>query len=75
MPGELGTAPREVESVVNHRVINRTQVVAGVSGGVSCSVRSLAAKDRMVVDTYGKLKANLTGSKPKNLASDSWWWD
>jgi hypothetical protein len=29
----------------------------------------------MVVDTYGKLKANLTGSKPKNLASDSWWWD
>lgn len=74
-PVELGTAPREVESVVNHRVINRTQVVAGVSGGVSCSVRSLAAKDRMVVDTYGKLKANLTGSKPKNLASDSWWWD
>jgi hypothetical protein len=74
-PVELGTAPREVDSVVNHRVINRTQVVAGVSGGVSCSVKSLAAKDRMVVDTYGKLKANLTGSKPKNLASDSWWWD
>jgi len=74
-PVELGAAPREVDSVVNHRVINRTQVVAGVSGGVSCSVAPLAAKDRMVVDTYGKLKANLAGSKPKNLASDSWWWD
>ncbi len=72
---ELGVAPREVESIVNHRVINRTQVVVGVSGGVSVDVRGLVASDRLKVDTYGKLQANRAGSKPKTLAADAWWWD
>ena len=74
-PTELGAAPREVESIVNHRVINRTQVVCGVSGGVSVDVRSIASPDRVKTDTYGKLDANRVGSKPKNLAADSWGWD
>ncbi|MFO0871425.1 MAG: DUF1598 domain-containing protein [Pirellulales bacterium] len=74
-PPELGVAPREVESVVNHRVINRTQVVVGVSGGVSVDVRSLVARDRLQTDTYGKLQANRTGSQPRQLAADGWWWD
>ena len=29
-----GNVPREVETVVNHRVINQRLVIAGVSGGV-----------------------------------------
>lgn len=74
-PSERGVAPREVESVVNHRVINRTQVVVGVSGGVSVDVRGLVSPDRIQRDTYGKLAANHAGSKPKDLAADSWWWD
>ncbi|MFO0901614.1 MAG: DUF1598 domain-containing protein [Pirellulales bacterium] len=74
-PTELGVAPREVESIVNHRVINRTQVVVGVSGGVSVDVRGLVTSERIKVDSYGKLEANRAGGKPKNLAADAWWWD
>ena len=31
-PVEMATAPKEVETVVNHRVINRRHVIVGVSG-------------------------------------------
>ena len=35
LPGGTGRAPKEVDSVVNCRVINRKTIVAGVSGGVT----------------------------------------
>ena len=31
---ERAKVPKEVDSVVNHRVVNRVTVLAGVSGGV-----------------------------------------
>lgn len=74
-PVELGYAPKEVESVVNHRVVNRTNVVLGVSGGVSVDVRGLVSSNRIQTNDYGKLEANRKGAQPKNLAADAWWWD
>ena len=74
-PVEMGIAPREVDSIVNHRVIGGKHVVVGVSGGVSVDARGLAQKNKLKTDNYGKLDAELKGSAPKNLAADSWWWD
>src|SRR5262249_13088873 len=71
----LGAAPKEVETVINHRVINRKHVVAGVSGGVTVDLRGLIEKDNITTDTYGALKATHQGSSPKQFPVDMWWWD
>jgi len=74
-PVELGPAPKEVESVVNHKVVNRKNIVLGVSGGVSVDMRSLVKANKIKTDTYGALKASHQGSEPKKLGNDAWWWD
>jgi hypothetical protein len=74
-PVQLATAPREVETVINHRVINRKHIVAGVSGGVSVDPNSLVARDAIEIDTYGDLEAEAIGAKRANLPKDVWWWD
>lgn len=74
-PVELGPAPKEVESVVNHKVVNRKNIVMGVSGGVSVDMRSLVKGEKLKTDNYGALQANRQGSEPKKLGNDAWWWD
>lgn len=74
-PVELGPAPKEVESVVNHKVINRKNIVLGVSGGVSVDMRSMVKGNKIKTDNYGLLKADHQKSEPKKLGNDSWWWD
>ncbi len=72
---ELGVAPAEVESVINHRTIGGKHVVAAVSGGVTVEPRVLAARNAVQTDTYGLLKTNRTASQPKQLVRRAWWWD
>ena len=63
---QLGV-PREVETVVNHRVINRRHIIAGISGGVWIDVpKSLAVEEA----TDFKLPA----PQPAEGA-EQWWWD
>ncbi len=71
---ELGPAPREVETVVNHRVVHRVHVVAGVSGGVRIDPNPLVAAKAVEVDRYGELRAR-RGAAPRELPVDVWWWD
>lgn len=71
----LKTAPTQVETVINHRVINGKHVVAGVSGGVTVDTSNLVQRSAIAVDDYGTLKANYAGSQPKDLPRDGWWWD
>jgi hypothetical protein len=73
---QLGPAPREVETVINHRVINRVHVVAGVSGGVTVRTRSLVEGGAIKIDTYGRLDAERgAGKLPPELPRNAWWWD
>jgi len=72
---QLGTAPTEVESVMNHRVIGGRHVVAAVSGGVRVETRGLAAKDAVKTDTYGLMARERRTSTPKELPRRAWWWD
>jgi hypothetical protein len=72
---QLGTAPTEVETVINHRILGQKHVVAGVSGGVSANAGRYLQKPAMVIDDYGALQAGHTASEPRDLAEDAWWWD
>jgi len=70
----LGLAPKEVETVMNHRVIDRKHIVVGVSGGVSVDASPLVQRTSLKMDEYGLLKGNHQQSVPK-LPADVWWWD
>jgi hypothetical protein len=72
----LGTAPKQVQTVIAHRVVNRTQILVGVSGGVSVNPSTLVAADKIAVDSYGKLAAERGRAAAKQeLALEAWWWD
>ncbi len=68
-----GNVPREVETVVNHRVINQRLVIAGVSGGVMVAPGDVLRESR-TGDSAGKL-IERDKAAPKELAGDGWWWD
>ncbi len=71
---ELAPAPREVDTVINHRVINRVHVVAGVSGGVRVDPQPLVAGTAVQADAHGTLKER-RGAAPGQMPTDVWWWD
>ncbi len=59
--------PRQVESVVNHRVINRRHIVAGVSGGVMVAPGDVLHATRTIEPE--------ALSRKRQPAGGSWWWD
>jgi hypothetical protein len=72
----LGTAPKQVPTVIAHRVVNRTQILVGVSGGVAVNPGRLVTAEKIAVDSYGKLAAEHGQAAPKqDLALEAWWWD
>lgn len=76
LPVALGIAPRQVDTVMNHRVINDRYVIVGVSGGVRVDPWPLVASRAMKTDSYGKLKAeHATAKPPGDLETEHWWWD
>ena len=70
-----GDAPKEVESVVAHRVVNRSRVVAAVSGGVSVDPARYVKKSSVEIDRYGRLAADRAACQPATSDPDAWWWD
>ncbi len=74
-PIGLGPAPRSVETVINHRIVNQKHVVVGVSGGVHVEPWSFVQGAAIAVDTYGALGAQRTNSAVEELPLEAWWWD
>ncbi len=70
-----GHAPKEVDSVINHRVINRVHILAAVSGGVTVDCRSLVKSDAIQLDRQGALGSEHGRSAPEQVPHASWWWD
>ncbi|HET6883095.1 MAG TPA: DUF1598 domain-containing protein [Pirellulales bacterium] len=70
-----GIAPQEVETVINHRVVNRTTILAQISGGVNVNCRSLVSPDTIVTDRKGQLGSEQQRSAPGKLSASAWWWD
>lgn len=72
----LANAPKSVDTVINHRIVNQTTVIVGVSGGVRIDPNSLVKPAAIKVDDYGLLKAERAGAGPKkNDGRSRWWWD
>lgn len=71
---QLETAPSEVDSVINHRLIRGKQLLVGVSGGVKVNPRELAATTAVKTDDYGLLPGARRGSQPPAVKR-AWWWD
>jgi len=59
----------KVDSVVNHRVINRIHVVAGVSGGVRADPRGLVTRAAMHATRHAPVPT------PPPVPATLWWWD
>ena len=70
-----GQAPKSVETVMNHRVVNRVNILAVVSGGVTVNCRSLVAPKAIETDRQGELGSEHQRSAPEKEAADRWWWD
>lgn len=70
----LDHAPREVETIVNYRVVRGKHIVAGISGGVSVDTGALVGKNTKT-DDYGVLLAEHANSTPTKVAPRHWWWD
>ena len=69
----VGRVPREVPSVINHRVVNRRHVIAAVSGGVSFDVKDLYATG-FKTGSY-EMQDVQQARQLSPDSSDSWWWD
>jgi hypothetical protein len=65
--------PRQVETVINHRLVNQTQIIAGVSGGVMVAPNDVLRESR--TSAYERLSAGRGGSPPKDIEANVWWWD
>ena len=70
------SVPLEVETVLNHRVIGRRYIVAGVSGGVS--VHAAEAAEQLVSTAEADATLERVSAADRGEfgdASDRWWWD
>jgi hypothetical protein len=67
-----GAVPRQVETVVNHRVINGRHIVAGVSGGVMVAPGDVL-RESCTIDASEAGKQRVAA--PNGLAAGAWWWD
>lgn len=67
------SVPREVETVINHRVVNQRTIFAGVSGGVMVAPRDVL-KSAQANDSAA-LAVMKPVATPANLDANVWWWD
>jgi hypothetical protein len=70
-----GPAPREVDTVANCVVVNRRQIIAGVSGGVMVDAEKTLANQTAETSTT---LSTVRGAAPAAIAADDsirWWWD
>ena len=73
-PVALRPAPKTVETVINHRVVNQTHILAGVSGGVHVDPWPSVSANAVRVDKVELPREHHYGTPP---ATDlgTWWWD
>ena len=75
LPLPRGQTPQEVDTVINHRVVNRVHVLAAISGGVSADCSSLVKADAIRADAKGTLASRRGHAKPDEVPHANWWWD
>jgi hypothetical protein len=64
--------PRAVDTVISHRVVDKTQIVAGVSGGVIVAPTDELERSREIKPR----PFDVRGNPPQSDVQDrQWWWD
>jgi hypothetical protein len=74
-PVMLGHVPKNVDTVINHRVINQKHIVAAVSGGVSADPGQYVRVSAMKTDRNGVISSEYNRATPAQLPRGAWWWD
>ncbi len=73
------TSPKQVETVLNYRLVNAKHLIVGVSGGVSVDTTSLLQTRPFALDEYGLLQGDRANSDRANStpaeSQTDWWWD
>jgi hypothetical protein len=64
---------RQVETVINHRVVNRRHVVAGVSGGVMVAPGDVLRESRTAGSEDRGIQRHI--AMPDDLTAGAWWWN
>lgn len=67
-------APKEVESVINHRVYGGKDIVVQVAGGVQADVVAIVKDKALAKSDEGVKDVARRGKLPK-LPEGRWWWD
>jgi len=75
LPTAVENVPQTVETVINHRIVQRTNIIAAVSGGVHVDPRKVVKKDSIQTDARGRLNSERERSTPTAVPHRSWWWD
>ncbi|MCA8987255.1 MAG: DUF1598 domain-containing protein [Planctomycetaceae bacterium] len=63
--------PRQVDSVVNHKVFNGKNIVVQVAGGVQVNLTSTLSS----IQESSRLDQAAENAQAQNLAPGRWWWD
>lgn len=66
--------PREVDSVVNHRVYNGKDIVVQVAGGVRADLLAVA-QDPVLSQVSAELASLAKPAAKPQLPAGRWWWD
>jgi hypothetical protein len=65
----------QVDSIIGHRVFNQTQIVAGVSGGVSFDARSVAKRRKIASSDYSLQESHrLATPTSARGPAETWRW-
>jgi hypothetical protein len=71
----LGIAPKTVETVINHRIVNQTTILVGVSGGVRIDSSSQVKPAIFKTDNYALPALRMHDAPKKDDSRQRWWWD
>ena len=75
-PVPLAIAPREVATIMNHRMLDRRSFVAGVSGGVTVrSAQLLQQEDFVKTNDQRQWSRHRERHMAPTIAEGPWWWD
>lgn len=65
------TAPKEVDTIINHRMLSEKQILAAVSGGVWMDSQGVLAADPPAADAVDYHRE----APPNDLPPGTWWWN
>jgi hypothetical protein len=68
-------APASVETVINHRMVNKTQILAAASGGVDINPAKALSGSGIRIERTNRLESEYLRGAPTVDDRDVWWWD